>query len=64
VATARSLDPKLGPAYPEPISALARHVGYEAAEGIANLGRAPRDFVRRILRRLRPAQEQRVFEWN
>jgi len=49
LARARRLDPNLAPAYPAVISAVARHVGYEAAEAIADLGRIPRDFVRKLL---------------
>lgn len=53
LAKARKLDPNLAPAYPAVISAVSRHVGYEAAEAIADLGRIPRDFLRKLLQRKR-----------
>jgi glycosyltransferase involved in cell wall biosynthesis len=49
LARARKLDPNLAPAYPAVISAVSRHIGYEAAEAIVYLGRIPRDFVRKLL---------------
>jgi len=49
LAKARKLDPNLAPAYPAVISVIARHVGYEAAEAIVELGRIPRDFLRKLL---------------
>jgi len=51
LARARKLDPNLAPAYPAVVSAISRHVGYEAAEAIADLGRIPRDFLRKLLPR-------------
>ena len=45
VAMARQLDPNLTPAYPKLISMVSRHIGYERAEAIAYLGRAPKAFV-------------------
>ena len=42
VAMARQLDPNLTPAYPRLISMAARHIGYEGAEALAYLGRAPK----------------------
>jgi len=50
LARARRLDPNLVPAYPAVVSAISRHVGYEAAEAIADLGRIPRDLLRKLLR--------------
>ena len=47
---ARTLDPDLVPTYPAAISLVSRHIGYEAAEAIADFGRIPRDFLRRALR--------------
>jgi glycosyltransferase involved in cell wall biosynthesis len=53
LAKARKLDPHIAPAYPALISAIARHVGYEAAETIAELARAPRVALSRIRQGLR-----------
>ncbi len=64
VALARQLDPNLTPAYPKLISMVSRHVGYERAEAIAYLGRAPKAFVRRVLQGLRPAPQVSAFRWN
>ena len=50
LARARKLDPNLAPAYPAVISVVSRHVGYEAAEAIADFGRIPRDYFRKLLR--------------
>jgi glycosyltransferase involved in cell wall biosynthesis len=50
VAKARKLDPNLGPTYPAAISVVSRYIGYEAAEVVADLGRASRDFIRKLLR--------------
>ena len=48
LAQARKLDPNLAPAYPAVISALSRHIGYEAAEAIADLGRGPMNLLRKF----------------
>jgi glycosyltransferase involved in cell wall biosynthesis len=48
LAKARNLDPNLTPAYPALISAVSKLVGYEAAEGIADLGRGPKNFLRKF----------------
>jgi glycosyltransferase involved in cell wall biosynthesis len=64
VATARRLDPNLAPAYPKFISFVSRHIGYEGAEAIANLGRAPGDLVRRVLLGLRPGRRASAFDSN
>jgi GT2 family glycosyltransferase len=53
LAKARKLDPNLAPAYPAVISAISRLVGYEAAEAIADLGRGPKNFVRKLRQGLR-----------
>jgi glycosyltransferase involved in cell wall biosynthesis len=64
VAMARRLDPDLAPAYPRLISVVSRHVGYEGAEAIANLGRAPGAIVRRVLQGLKLGPRDSVFNWN
>jgi glycosyltransferase involved in cell wall biosynthesis len=53
LAKARKLDPNLTPAYPAVISAMSRYIGYEAAEAIADLGRAPKNFLRKFRQGLR-----------
>jgi hypothetical protein len=53
LARARSLDANLAPAYPALISAISKLVGYEAAEAIADLGRGPKNFVRKFRQGLR-----------
>ena len=53
LAKARILDPNLAPAYPAVISAISRLIGYEAAEAIAELGRVPRNFLRKFRQCLR-----------
>jgi glycosyltransferase involved in cell wall biosynthesis len=53
LAKARKLDPNLAPAYPAVISAISRLMGYEAAEAIADLGRGPRNFLRKFRQGLR-----------
>jgi glycosyltransferase involved in cell wall biosynthesis len=62
VAAARNLDPKLAPAYPRLISAISRHVGYEAAEAMVSLAKAPRDLARRTLQALRPGPRDSAFD--
>ena len=64
VTAARRLDPDLAPTYPRPIAALSRHVGYEGAEAVSNLARAPRALIRKLIRPFRPARRQPVLEWN
>ena len=64
VATARRLDPNLAPAYPKIISALSRHVGYEGAEAIASLARAPGDLIRKAVHSLRSRPQESAFDWN
>src|SRR5262249_59589904 len=53
LAKARKLDPNLAPAYPAVISAISKLIGYEAAEALADLGRVPRNFVRKFRQGLR-----------
>jgi GT2 family glycosyltransferase len=53
LAKARKLDPNLAPAYPALISAISRHIGYEAAEAIAHLARVPGNFLRKFWQSLR-----------
>jgi hypothetical protein len=53
LAKARKLDPNLAPAYPAVISLISRYIGYEAAEAIADLGRAPRNVLRKFRQALR-----------
>jgi glycosyltransferase involved in cell wall biosynthesis len=53
LAKARRLDPNLAPAYPAAISAISRLIGYEAAEAVADLARAPRNFLRKFRQGLR-----------
>jgi len=53
LAKARKLDPHLAPAYPAVISAISRLIGYEAAEAIADLGRGPKNFVRKFWQNVR-----------
>jgi len=53
LAKARMLDPNLAPAYPAVISAISRLIGYEAAEAIADLGRLPRNVLRKFRQGLR-----------
>lgn len=50
---ARQLDPNLAPTYPAALSAVSRHIGYEAAEAIADFGRRPKDLLRKLLQGLR-----------
>jgi len=64
VATARRLDPNLAPAYPKFISALSRHIGYEGAEAIVNLGRGPGAAVRKVVHGLRSRPRASAFDWN
>jgi glycosyltransferase involved in cell wall biosynthesis len=54
LAKARQLDPQLVPAHPAVISAIARHIGYEAAEAIVELVRTPKDLLRKLRDALRP----------
>lgn len=54
IALARQLDPSLAPAYPVAASLLSRPFGYEAAESIANLARAPMTLARSIRRWSQP----------
>ncbi len=50
---ARQLDPHLAPTSPVGLAAVSRHIGYEAAEAIADLGRGPLHFLRKLLQGLR-----------
>ena len=51
VQMARTFDPNLAPAHPKFATRLSRWLGYETAEGVARLSRAPRA----VLKRLAPA---------
>jgi glycosyltransferase involved in cell wall biosynthesis len=53
IGMARRLDPDIRPAHPGYVAWAARHVGYEAAESMAKLARAPRRLARRALQGLR-----------
>jgi glycosyltransferase involved in cell wall biosynthesis len=50
---ARKLDPDIVPTYPAVVAAVARHIGYEPAEVIAEFPHRPRNFLRKLLRDLR-----------
>jgi glycosyltransferase involved in cell wall biosynthesis len=50
---ARTLDPDLAPTSPALLAALSRHIGYESAEVLAELGRAPKMVLGKLLRGLR-----------
>lgn len=64
VAAARRLYPDLGPTDPKPISVLARGVGYEAAESVLYLARAPKSLARRILQGLQGRAQEPAFKWD
>jgi len=64
IAMARTLDPHIAPTHPRYAAAAARYVGYEAAEGIAKLGRMPRTLVRKALQRAGLRPQASVFDWN
>jgi len=49
----RKLDPNLPPTYPAVLSAISRHIGYESAEAIADLGRGAKELLRKLLQGLR-----------
>ena len=53
LAKARKLDPNLAPAYPAVISAISRLIGYERAEAIVDLGRLPKNVLRKLWHGLR-----------
>lgn len=53
LARARMLDPHLAPASPGVIAALGRHIGYEPAEAVAQLGSIPLRLLRKVLQVLR-----------
>jgi hypothetical protein len=53
LAKARKLDPNLAPAYPAVICAISRLIGYEAAEAVADLGRLPKNVLRKFRQGLR-----------
>jgi len=48
VQMARTFDPKLAPAHPKFAATLSRWLGYEAAEGVARLSRAPTAIMKRL----------------
>ena len=50
---ARTLDPDLAPTSPALLAAVSRYFGYESAEALAELGRAPKIVLRKLLRGLR-----------
>jgi glycosyltransferase involved in cell wall biosynthesis len=64
LAMARTLDPQIAPTNPSYVAAASRYVGYEAAEGIAKLGRTPRTLARKILQRVGMRPQASVFDWN
>jgi glycosyltransferase involved in cell wall biosynthesis len=64
VALARTLDPHIVPTHPAYVSTAARYLGYEAAEGLAKLGRLPRRVVRRTLQRMGRRPRNSVFDWD
>ena len=47
---AQTFDPNIAPAYPAFAAILSRSLGYEAAEGVARLSRAPAALMRRFRR--------------
>ena len=63
VAHARTLDPDVAPTNPGYVTAAARYVGYEAAEGIANLARMPRTLVRKTLQKAGLRAQNGLFEY-
>jgi len=64
LAMARTLDPDIAPTHPAYAAAASRHVGYEAAERLAKLGRKPKSFVRRALQRAGVLPQQALFDWG
>jgi glycosyltransferase involved in cell wall biosynthesis len=50
-AMAQQFDPAIGPSYPAYASALSRYTGYETAEAVARLGRAPGRILSKFLKR-------------
>jgi glycosyltransferase involved in cell wall biosynthesis len=46
----RTLEPNLAPTYPAALPPLARYVGYESAEAIADLGRGAQNLLLKLLR--------------
>jgi len=63
VAQARTLDPDVAPTNPGYVTTAARYVGYEAAEGIANLARMPRTLVRKTLQKAGLRAQNGLFEY-
>jgi hypothetical protein len=62
LALARELAPDIAPSHPRHAASIARHVGYETAEGIAKLGRLPRALARKTLERLGLRPRNSVFD--
>lgn len=61
---ARTLVPQFRPTYPLYISFLSRYVKYETAEAIARIARAPKNFVRKALCKLKFRQPRAIFDWD
>lgn len=64
VAMARRLDPGIAPRRPWLAKSLAPLIGYEAAEGLARVGRIPRAVKDRALARLSLSRKSSAFEWK
>ncbi|HEY1491235.1 MAG TPA: hypothetical protein VGF35_01290, partial [Steroidobacteraceae bacterium] len=50
---ARKLDPNLAPTDPPVLSAVSKHIGYESAEALNEMSRAPKNLLRKLLKHLR-----------
>ena len=55
IAMAQMLDRRIAPAHPKYASALSGLIGYELAEGVARLARAPGTVARKLRSKLQPA---------
>jgi hypothetical protein len=64
LAMARRLTPDIAPSNPAYIRWASRYVGYEAAETMARLVRAPKALARRIVRRLTWREQTALFDYD
>ena len=64
VAMARRLEPKIAPTHPPLATFLSPLVGYEAAEGVARVGRIPRALKNKTLKMFKPGQQRAAFDWE
>jgi len=64
VAMARRLEPKIAPTHPPLATFLSPLVGYEAAEGVARVGRIPRALKNKTLNMFKPGQQRSAFDWK